>query len=140
MKVKHRFFDHTADLGVEIFGETLEELFQNALSTLIEIMVDVDSVDEKEKVEVEISSDSVEELFIDMLREVIFQHEVREMYFKRGEITELLMDELKALLYGERIDYGKHHPINHVKNVTYHAFELGQLEDGTWRARVIFDV
>jgi len=140
VRERYRFFDHTADLGVEIFGRSLEDLFQNALSTLIEIMVDVNTVQEKRRIDIGLSSDSTEELFIDMLREVIFQHEVEEIYFKRGEITEFSPRSLKASLWGERIDYDRHLPINHIKNVTYHGFEIKQLKDGIWCARVIFDV
>ncbi|HID54991.1 TPA: archease [Candidatus Poribacteria bacterium] len=140
MRERYRFFDHTADLGVEIFGRSIEDLFQNALSTLIEIMVDVNTVEERRRIAIEISSDSTEELFIDMLREVIFQHEVEEIYFKRGEIKEFSSRSLKASLWGERIDYRKHLPIHHIKNVTYHGFQIKRLEDGIWCARVIFDV
>ncbi|RKY02474.1 hypothetical protein DRP77_07870 [Candidatus Poribacteria bacterium] len=137
---RYRYFDHTADLGVEIYGGTLRDLFQNAIDALVETMVDVSTVDEREGVEVEVESDSLEELFVDMLREVIFQHEVREMYFKRGELKEFEEGRrVRFTLWGEPIDLKKHSPRIHVKNVTYHNLEIKKL-NGAWRARVIFDV
>ena len=36
----YHFFDHTADLGVEISGRTKKELFANAAGTLFDILIE----------------------------------------------------------------------------------------------------
>ncbi|MBN2569706.1 MAG: archease, partial [Deltaproteobacteria bacterium] len=41
MKEKYTVFDHTADLGVEIYGSDEKELFSNAAHALFDIMTDI---------------------------------------------------------------------------------------------------
>ena len=39
--MKYRVFNHTADLGVEIYGKTVEELFVNAAFAIGDLMTDL---------------------------------------------------------------------------------------------------
>jgi len=36
----YRLFDHTADLGVEVFGKTRKDLFVNAAAALFDLLLD----------------------------------------------------------------------------------------------------
>ena len=40
----YRIFDHTADLGVEVTGATLEELYAGAAFALFDLLTDLSSV------------------------------------------------------------------------------------------------
>ena len=46
---RFEFLDHTADIGVRIFGHSQADLFQNAGLALFEIITDISSITEKEK-------------------------------------------------------------------------------------------
>ena len=64
---------HTcADVGLAVSGETLEQIFADAASGLMEIMVDPGGVEEKRKLAFEIEEDSLEELFYSWLSELIY--------------------------------------------------------------------
>ena len=55
--MKFKFIEHTADVGVEAYGDSLEEKFGNAALGLFEIMLDTSKVEQKEKKEFEIEAD-----------------------------------------------------------------------------------
>jgi SHS2 domain-containing protein len=38
---RYRVFDHTADLGIQVLGRTVEELFVNGAYALFDLMADL---------------------------------------------------------------------------------------------------
>ena len=51
------YLETTADLGVEAKGKSLEEAFKEGAKGLYNIMVDIDKVDKREKVEFEVEGE-----------------------------------------------------------------------------------
>ena len=47
---------------------------------------------------------------------------------------------LSGVVRGESINPRRHHLRSDVKAVTYHQFEVGRLESGGWKARVVLDI
>ena len=38
---KYKLLDHTADIGIEVWGKTKKELFENAVEAMFDLMVDL---------------------------------------------------------------------------------------------------
>lgn len=137
--MSYRFFNHTSDLGVEIEGNTLNELYANAAQALVDMMIEgKDNLSvEKEKV-IKLSSDSQEELFMDWLREIIFNLTVNG--FVPLEVKSIKIEEtqMKAVLKGGFLDNKKTRVVKEIKTPTYHMFNIKK--NKKWYARVIFDV
>ncbi|ACI17055.1 hypothetical protein COPRO5265_0629 [Coprothermobacter proteolyticus DSM 5265] len=75
--MSYRFLDHTADLGVEVSGESTEELFQSCLDALREWSFhEVGSSEVKHNVE--LSADTETELWFKFLNEVVFYMDKNE--------------------------------------------------------------
>ncbi|ACV25057.1 archease [Methanocaldococcus fervens] len=136
------YFETTADLGVEAKGKTLEEAFKEGAKGLYNIMVDIDKVDKKEKVEFEVTGEDLEELLYNFLNELLFYTDVENLVFNDFDVKIERYEngyKLRCIAYGEKIDKEKHNIKEEVKAVTYHKMEVKEEEDG-WRVRYIVDL
>jgi SHS2 domain-containing protein len=136
---RYEFIDHTADMGVEVYGRDLRELFQNAGEALFEIICDVSEVTESIEKRVAVDGEDLEQLMVVWLGELLYLHDVERLLFKRFEVEEIGERRLVATVYGEEFKENHHTIKTEIKAVTYHQIQVRQ-EDGRWIARVIFDL
>ena len=134
------YIDHTGDLGIRVRGETLQELFVNAAHALLDTIAVLDTINPVAQFQIDVEAESVAELMVAWLDELIFRHEVDEVFFKCVDIVELSQTRLSACAYGEPIDFTKHVVYTEIKSVTYHQLNVYQSADGEWTANVIFDL
>jgi SHS2 domain-containing protein len=140
------FFDHTADIGVEISGRTKKELFANAANALFDILIEnLDSKGkstektQKRQKTVTVNGTDVEDLLINFLREILYLFNGAGWVVSHCKITECGNKKLMAQLMGEPFNKKRHSIKTEIKAVTYSGLNVEKQESG-WRARVIFDV
>jgi len=136
----YEYLEHTADMGMTVIGKDLSELLTHAAQGLFESIAVVETIDETVSVEIQLTADSVEELFVTWLDELIFQQETKEVFFKRSAIQQCSDTEMAATVYGEPANFDKHAVYTEIKSVTYHQLQVVQKSDGSWFAQVIFDL
>ena len=136
----YEYLEHTADMGLVVRGENLSELLTHAAQGLFETIAVVETIDETVSVEVHLTADGVEELFVAWLDELIFLHETEEVFFKRASVQQCSETEISATAYGEPTNFDKHEVYTEIKSVTYHQLRVVQQADGRWFAQVIFDL
>ena len=136
----YEYLEHTADMGLLVRGKNLAELLRNAAQGLFETIAVIDTVDEVALTEIRLTAESVEELFVRWLDELIFRHETEEIFFKRADIHQCSETEVSATVYGESVNFDKHEVYTEIKSTTYHQLEVRQKADGSWQAQVIFDL
>ena len=139
---KYEFIEHTGDIGIRDYGETLQELFINAAQGLFDAVADLSTVNVTTQTEIEVSSESLEELMVAWLDELNFRHEVEEIFFREVEIREISQTPCRivALASGEPVDFAKHTVYTEIKSITYHQLTVEQTSDRGWLAQVIFDI
>jgi len=135
----YRIFDHTADLGVEVTGATLEELYAGAALALFDLLTDLSSVRAGVAREIVVSGEDPADLLVNFLREILYGWNGDGFLMKSCLIREVKPKRLKALLRGEPFDPARHRIQQEIKAVTYHQASVEKMGDG-WVARVIFDV
>jgi len=136
---KYETFDHTADVGVRVFGRTVEEVFVNAAYALFDQWTDLRKVRGKISQEISIQGADREDLLIRWLGELLFLGESRGVLFKEFKISRLDSTSLKAVARGETFDPSRHRFKTEIKAITYHQVEVKEV-DGKWEGRIIFDV
>lgn len=136
----YEYIEHTADAGMRVNGGSLKSLFSNAADGLFEMMAVIDSIDETTSIEIALSADSVEMLFVSWLDELVFRHETDELFLKRAEISHITQNELIAIVHGEPTNFDKHIVYTEIKAITYHQLYVVQNTLGEWEAQVIFDL
>jgi SHS2 domain-containing protein len=138
MADKFEIIDHTADIGLIIYGDTIEQVFTNAAEGMFSLITDTSKINPLIKQEIELSADGIESLLVDWLNELLYFLDVNHVVFGSFEILELDNNTIKAVCYGEKIN-GKHEIKREVKAATYHMLNLSKDENG-YKAQVIFDI
>lgn len=140
-KRKKRFeiLDHTADIGLIVYGEDLKTLFENAGEAFFQLITDLKGVRQKEERKVELKGESLERLMVDWLNELLYLHDVENLLFRKFEVEVAKGKGLSAKVKGEVFKTGAHVIKTGVKAVTHHQIEVKRI-DGGWRAQVILDI
>ncbi len=132
-------FEHTADIGVRVFGRDFAELLKNAALALLSLITEGGSVRPVEEVAFEAEAETGEELLIKMLSEILYIHQVRKMVFSEAEIELTDGYRLKGRLKGEKIDLGRHELLLDIKAATYHNLKIERVND-RFMAEIVFDI
>jgi SHS2 domain-containing protein len=137
----YKFFDHTADIGVEVTGRTRKELFVNAADALFDVMIEskTGEASEKQQKKVMIEGADIADLLINFLREILYLFNVEKFVIDKCEIMKFTNKALQARLTGELFNNKKQLLKTEIKAVTYSGAKVEKIKDG-WRARIIFDV
>ena len=136
---RFEILDHTADIGIIVYGEDLKALFENAGKAFFHLITDLRKVRRRIERKIIIEGESLDRLMVDWLSELLYLHDVENLLFKEFKIESVGEDGLKAIAKGEPFQEGVHVIKTEVKAVTYHRIEVRQ-EKGRWRAQVIFDL
>ena len=135
----YRIFDHTADLGVEIYGINERELFCNAAFAIFDIMTDVNLVRVRKEKRIFVEGGDLEELLVNFLREILYMYNGEGLLLKEFVISEMDNLHIKGTVRGELFSKERHRMNIEIKAVTYHRVEIRKTSK-TWIGRVIFDV
>lgn len=137
-------FDHTADLGLRIEAESLEELFAAAAQALAAaIVANPDAVQPRREIATGLEAETLDELLIRWLNELIFLVETRSFICANAHVSIRTSEDrqvLSARLVGETIDPSRHDLDHEVKAATRHGAFVRREPDGTWSAEVIVDI
>ncbi len=131
--------DHTADIGLAIYGEDLKTLFEHAGEGFFHIITDLKRVKPRVEKRVELSGESLDRLMVDWLGELLYLHDVGHFLFREFVVETVGEEGLKAVAKGEPYREGAHVIKTEVKAVTYHQIRVEKMNGG-WRARVILDL
>jgi SHS2 domain-containing protein len=139
MNKAFEIIDHTADVGIVVYGADLVELFSNAARALFSLIIEPESVQEKLRRDLKVSSEDKDSLLVEWLNELIYVFDAEHVLFRRFVINNLSEKLLQATCYGENFDPMKHKIKIGVKAATYHMLTLDKNNEG-YKAQVIFDI
>ncbi len=136
---RYRSIDHTADLGLQVWGRTLSELYANAAEGMCGLYFDLAAVEPREKRTIAVQGYDREEVLVAWLGELLYHIEVE--YFLPCHFDILSLDEthLEAEVAGETFDPARHRWRTGIKAATYHNLHIERDAAGLWTATVIFD-
>jgi len=136
---RFEILDHTADIGIIVYGESLKALFENSGKAFFHLITDLRRVRRRVEKRVDLGGESLDRLMVDWLSELLYFHDVENLLFKGFQVESVGEGGLKAVVKGEPFQEGVHVIKTEVKAVTYHQIEVRQ-NDGRWRAQVILDL
>jgi SHS2 domain-containing protein len=134
-----RILEHTADVGFEAFGTTREEAFVNAARALIYLIVELETIETRKEVSVQVQGSDPESLLVNWLSELLYLHDAEGWLFQDFEIQRLDDHSLSAVARGEKFQRSRHEAKLLVKAITYHQLLL-EPTPGGWRAQVYVDI
>lgn len=134
-----RIVEHTADVGIEAVGATLEQCFARAAAGMFSCFLR-DGREQGPWLDVEVRADGLEELLVAWLEELLFRAEVGGLVLHTFEVLEVGSSSLKGRVRGRPLRPDDEPAGAAVKAVTRHELAVARGVDGRWRARVLFDV
>lgn len=139
MTPPYETFEHTADVGIEARGDSLEELFASAAAGMLSLLIDPAGVRESERRRVRVEAGDLEGLLVDWLNELLVLLNADGFVPAAVIVTEVSEPgALVAEVAGEPVDPARHQFRMDVKAATYHQVQVRR--NAEWRARVILDV
>jgi SHS2 domain-containing protein len=135
----YEVFEHTADVGLHAYGNTLPELFIHAAQGMESLMVSPEQVRLLVSREITAEGHDVVSLLIAWMSELIFLFDTEFLIFRAFEIDSLSEISLKGRASGEPYDAQRHDMSSAIKAVTWHEAAVERIAEG-YKARIIFDI
>lgn len=140
MKPGYETFEHGADVGIRGIGRTLEEAFIHAAKALFAlIVVNLEDVRPEKRVEVSAEGETLEELFLDWLNNLLSASGIENLIFSAFGCRIQERYRLSGWAAGEKIDPERHELGEEVKGATYSLLKVYKKGD-LWVAQCVVDV
>lgn len=144
MAPTHTFFDHTGDFGVDLAGDSFEEVLDALAGAFLDLLTGApESVAAAEARELEARGFDEVDLLVGLGNELLFRFEMGFLVRRLGG-CEVFEEEdgglvLRAQAWGEAFDPERHPIARPIKAVTHHAAAFSEGPQGA-RGRLIFDL
>ncbi|OAD58032.1 Protein archease-like [Eufriesea mexicana] len=125
--VKYEYLDHTADVQLHAWGDTMEEAFEQCAVAMFGYMTDLERVQITQVHYVEAEGHDMESLLFHFLDELLFMFSAEPfLVAKKVKITNFDRENFKitAMGLGEEFTIGKHTQNAEVKAITYSAMQV----------------
>jgi len=128
VKKRFEFLEHTADVYIAAYGESLEKAFENAALATFEVMTDVEKVEPATEDLVEVEAHDEYALLYSWLEELLIRFDTANILYCRFKVYSIEETpaglKLKAKIWGEPFNPERHLQKVGVKAVTYHRMEI----------------
>ena len=131
--------DHTADIGIIAYGNSVGELMANAATGMVSLMTDSLHIDHHTSKTIELQEADSVALLVKWLNELLYEFEVDRLLFSRFDVVMHGDASLTAICRGEKYDPARHRIIREIKAATYHNLNIEKGKDG-YSASIIFDI
>ena len=135
----YEVLEHTADIGIQVKGKTLKDLFRNAGLAVFEISSE--RINQKKgKIKafrIAQKANDLEELFVNWLNELLSLSASKGITFEQIKINKMDKAAIEATASG--IDSKNYKTNTEFKAATYHQLKIKKIASG-WQAEVILDV
>ncbi|XP_064105541.1 protein archease-like [Macrobrachium nipponense] len=129
---KYEYLDHPADVQIHSWGDDLTEAFEQGAVGMFGYMTEIDKVEILDKQEIEANGDDMESLLFHFLDECLFIFSAEPFLVARKVVISEFDKEnfcIKATLYGEEFELGKHPQGTEVKAITYASMQIYDKDD-----------
>ena len=132
-------FDHTGDLGLEVWAQTPERLYALAVEAVLAQVVEAhtDTIDVRSVFKLE--GDDPGDLLVHWLNTALLQAELDQAVWTKVTVARLSDCRLQGCLEGPLLDADRDVLLREIKAVSYHHLEV-DLEPPDCRCRLILDI
>ena len=135
----YELLEHTADLGIRVWGADLKGLFINAASAMYDLIADISSIKPAISINIKTEAQDKDELLKNWLSELLYHFHVKDILFSEFTINQIDDKSIVSIAKGEKIDRTRHDLKHEIKAVTFHNLKIKQ-ENGKQATEIIFDI
>ncbi len=136
---RYEEIDIAGDVGLRIYGSSLEELFVNAAEGLYSFITNTDDLVNTTVITVDIAEETTPRLLVAWLNELIYRFDADGFTGKTVTVKDIDDQHIRAELVGEPFDLQRHQRGILVKAATYHRLNI-ERQGQNYIATVICDV
>lgn len=139
--MKYEYLDHTADLKIRAYGNTLEQTFVNTAVAGFDFLTDTKKVKKKIEKKISINTKTIEALLYDFLEQLLFLLDTEG--FILSEIKDMKIKQeknnysLQCIALGD--NYKNYEVKGNIKSVTYSEMLIKKEEKG-FVVEVVLDI
>ena len=138
----YQILEHTADIGLQVYGRTLPELFIHSALGLVSLAVETEPPIRETPVEhlpLSVRGSDLEQLLVNWLSEILYFMDADGWWFSEFRVFLFDGDVLEGEGLGYRRPLAERTRAIAVKAVTYHQISVREIAGG-WEAVVYFDI
>ncbi len=139
MSASYEIIDHTADIGLHVFGNDPADLFRNAALALTDVITDRRNVVAVDSMGVSVDGHDWPDLMVNWLRELLYLWSGKELLVASVEVDRINSQRIVAAARVVPFQPDRHRIRNEIKAVTYHQIDVSEGLTG-WEATIILDV
>jgi protein archease len=136
---KYRLMTRQSELAVKVVGDSQADLFANSAFALFDVMTDVEKIEIKERVPLEVEGVDRDDLMVNWMRELLYLYQGSGYLLREFQVREVKDTLVKADVCGEKIDPDRHEIKKEVAAVAYHKSRM-EKTGNQWTAQLIFEV
>jgi len=136
---KYRLTTRQSELAVKVTGGSQADLFANSAFALFDVMLDLDKVEIKERLPLEVEGADRDDLMVNWMRELLYLYQGSGYLLKEFVIREVKDTSVKAEVCGEKVDPDRHEIKQEIAAVAYHQSRMTKTGN-QWTAQLIFEV
>ena len=135
----YAFFDHAADVGVELRADSAEQLFVTAGQALMAWIGPPPATAAGISLNLEVEAEDLETLLVRWLREILYLFHQKHAYFLGTHRLSVSDQGASAQADFSLWQDASYRDYQEVKAITYHGLHVTAQADG-WTAEVILDI
>jgi SHS2 domain-containing protein len=136
---KYRLTTRQSELAVKVTGGSQADLFANSAFALFDVMSDVEKIEIKEQLPLEVEGADRDDLLVNWMRELLYLYQGSGYLLKEFVIREVKDTSVKAEVCGEKVDPDRHEIKQEIAAVAYHQSRMTKTGN-QWTAQLIFEV
>lgn len=143
MTASYRYIDHTADIAIEVSGNTYAELFISALAGWKDSVINTSALEHNiERNEIILKEKSLEELLVSFLQELNYLFENKKLY-PEGLNNIHIAEESNCFTLNSTILFASLSTEDEVKTeikaITFHQLDIKKVND-VYKTLIVFDI
>src|ERR671919_567456 len=136
---KYRLTTRQSELAVKVVGSSQADLFANSAYALFDVMTDVEKIEIKDRLPLEVEGTDRDDLMVNWMRELLYLYQGSGYLLKEFNIREVRDTIVKAEVCGEKIDPDRHEIKQEIGSVAFHKSRM-EKTGNQWTAQVIFEL
>ena len=136
---KYRLTTRQSELAVRVVGNSQADLFANSAFALFDVMSDIETIEIKDRLPLEVEGADRDDLLVNWMRELLYLYQGSGYLLKEFQIWEVKDTLVKAEVCGEKINPDRHEIKQEIATVAYHQSRMAKTGN-QWTAQLIFEV
>ncbi len=126
-------------MAVKVFGRSQADLFANSAFALFDIMTDIEKVQVREHLTLEVEGVDRDDLMVNWMRELLYLYQGSGYLLKEFQIREVKENHVRGEVSGEKFDPDRHEMQREIRSVLYDQSRIVKTGD-QWTAQVILEI